>query len=343
MAHLDLDAAVDRLYGAAPDVFVGERKQLAADARAGGDRALATQILALRKPTLSAWAVNVAVRAEPPALVDFEDFAERMRAAQSSSDGAAMRALGREREPLLTRLQDAVADRAEQGGQTLTPAVLAEVRSTFVAAIADPAAAERALSGRLLRALAYAGLGEVDLTAATAGPVKARARAGQTAASAPPAEPRSGQKAASAAQPEPAPSSARGAARDPAAASASASEAGSGPVSQGPACESSAAPAPDDAHAAARRRLRTRAQDRLADAEREVTARSLAHAQAKEQADRAEARLAELERLLRRSRFEAAAAREAARRAEAALAEAHETRADAAAEVDALTDRPSPT
>lgn len=217
----------------------------------------------------------------------------------------------------------------------MTPAVLAEVRSTFVAAIADPAAAERALSGRLLRALAYAGLGEVDLTAATAGPVKARARAGQTAASAPPAEPRSGQKAASAAQPEPAPSSARGAARDPAAASASASEAGSGPVSQGPACESSAAPAPDDAHAAARRRLRTRAQDRLADAEREVTARSLAHAQAKEQADRAEARLAELERLLRRSRFEAAAAREAARRAEAALAEAHETRADAAAEVDA--------
>ena len=45
------------------------------------------------------------------------------------------------------------------------------------AAVADPAAAQAVASGRLTKTLAYAGFGEVDLTAATATPLTGHRRA----------------------------------------------------------------------------------------------------------------------------------------------------------------------
>ena len=56
----------------------------------------------------------------------------------------------------------------------MSPAVRAELDATLLAAVADPAAGQAVLSGALTRALSYAGLGEVDITAATATPLSAR-------------------------------------------------------------------------------------------------------------------------------------------------------------------------
>lgn len=344
---MDLTAVVDRLYGAAPEEFVTARKQLAAQARQEGDRMLATRVLALRKPTLPAWAINATVRSEGSVLGQFVEFAEAMREAQSALDGPAMRELSRERESRLNAVAQAVATAAQESGQRLTAPVLAEVRATFVAAIADPAAQEAVLSGCLTRALAYAGLGEVDLTQATAGPGRPRPQQvpeqvtadGEPAVAARPApgattDSTAGVTAGSTTTAPAGPAPVQGTVSD----ESTARETGSG---KGPTRE----PEPDararrdaEQRAAARRRLLDRSRDRLAEAEREVTARSLAQAQAHEQALRATARAAELERLLRRATQEADTAREAQRAADAALSDATTAREDARAELAALED-----
>ena len=65
MADMDLDAAVDELYGLAPEEFLARRTALAATAKRAGDVGLARQITALRKPTVAAWAVNLLARRRP--------------------------------------------------------------------------------------------------------------------------------------------------------------------------------------------------------------------------------------------------------------------------------------
>ncbi|MEO8179892.1 MAG: hypothetical protein ABI895_13750, partial [Deltaproteobacteria bacterium] len=50
--------AVAALYQSSQEVFVSERKRLAAELKASGDKAGAASLGKLGRPTLSAWAVN---------------------------------------------------------------------------------------------------------------------------------------------------------------------------------------------------------------------------------------------------------------------------------------------
>ena len=62
---MDLETAANELYALSPDEFVDHRQQLVAEARKAGDRTLATQIGKLRRPTRSAWLINLLARQEP--------------------------------------------------------------------------------------------------------------------------------------------------------------------------------------------------------------------------------------------------------------------------------------
>jgi hypothetical protein len=59
---VDLDTAADELYAVSPDDFTVRRQQLVADARKEGNREVATQIGKLRRPTRSAWLINLLSR-----------------------------------------------------------------------------------------------------------------------------------------------------------------------------------------------------------------------------------------------------------------------------------------
>ncbi len=52
------DDAVEAIYRSPLDQFVSERKRLAAELKASGDKAAATRLSALKRPVVSAWAVN---------------------------------------------------------------------------------------------------------------------------------------------------------------------------------------------------------------------------------------------------------------------------------------------
>ena len=109
---MDLQGVTDELYGAPPEQFTARRDALARQAAAEGDKALASSVRALRRPTAAAWVVNSLVRQEPEAVEALIALGERMREAQSTLSGDRMRALSRERQAVLRDLVGLATSRA---------------------------------------------------------------------------------------------------------------------------------------------------------------------------------------------------------------------------------------
>jgi hypothetical protein len=183
MARSDIDRVAAELYALPPEEFTPARDQRAAQARASGQAALASEIRALRKPTQGAWVVNLLARESPDALSGLLDLGASLREAQAKLQGDELRRLSVQRGQVVGALARDAADLARAAGRAPTPAVLREVEQTLEAALADPQAAEAVREGRLSSALSYAGFG----TPAEAGAVPKRA----TSKSAPPKAKRS--------------------------------------------------------------------------------------------------------------------------------------------------------
>lgn len=167
---MDLDTAADQLYGLAPeelDGFGQRRAELAAQARSDGDRELAGQIAKLRKPVQAAALVNVLVRDQPAALAELSELAHGLRDAHRHLRGSELRKLSERRQQVLGKLTT-LARKASR--RSVTDSVLDQLRATFEAAIADEAAEQAVLSGRLTGTLSYSGFGAVDIGDAVAVP-----------------------------------------------------------------------------------------------------------------------------------------------------------------------------
>lgn len=164
---MDLAEAVDELYGAPLADFVAVRTRLVARAKEEAP-GLVGELKTLRKPTVVAWLLNRVARSEPEVVADLLDLGERMRTAQAKGDGAALSAARPERHEAIDALVAAARRRAEAHGTSFGASAADGVSSTAVAALADPGSGEALASGRLLRPLAYAGFGEVELDDAVA-------------------------------------------------------------------------------------------------------------------------------------------------------------------------------
>jgi len=165
---LHLRAAVEELYAQSPARFTARRSELAAQAKAAGDKELAAAVTALRKPTVAAWAVNHFVRTCREEVDELRSFAELLREAQRTLDADQLRLLGRERSRRVDEVADRVAEEAASAGQRVGAGVAVEVRDTLTALIADEDAEASVLTGALVKALSYSGFGSVDLEDALA-------------------------------------------------------------------------------------------------------------------------------------------------------------------------------
>jgi len=163
------DAAAE-LYGLSPAEFTAARDERAKQARAAGQRDDAAAIKKLAKPTASAWLINQLARNAPEQIARLTEVGDALQEAQRALDGDRLRELSAERRRVVNDLLPEVRRLARQAGQPASAGVLDEVRATLEAALADAGARDAVRSGRLTRALTYAGLGEVDLTAAIAVP-----------------------------------------------------------------------------------------------------------------------------------------------------------------------------
>jgi hypothetical protein len=152
-----LAAAVAELYGAAPEEFTGRRGELAAAARAAGDRPAAKAIGALRRPTRAAWVVNSLARADPSAPSQLAELGAALGSAQQAGQAARLRELSAAR---WTLVDDLTSRALAAAGVADPPAALRlEVSETLSAALADPAAAADFAAGTLTKAVQWSGFG----------------------------------------------------------------------------------------------------------------------------------------------------------------------------------------
>jgi hypothetical protein len=158
-----LSQAVAELYAADLDSFTQRRGELAAAARAAGDRVAAKEISGLRRPTRSAWVINRLVRDDPTVPSRLAELGDELRASEASQDGARIRELSQARRHLLEEL---VRDAMAATGQD-SLAVREEVSATLAAALADQDFAAKMAGGALLRAEQAPGFGPADMTAWT--------------------------------------------------------------------------------------------------------------------------------------------------------------------------------
>src|SRR5918994_5497581 len=158
MIGRELDEIVRELYVLPPAEFVTARNELVRQARAAGSREVAERLRQLRRPTRSAWLVNLLAR-DPTAMQRLSALGRELRDAQTGLVRTELRNLAEQRRLLIADLLDRTRAHADEAGVRLTPTVLSEVEATLQAALVDLAGALTIRNGRLARPLSHSGFG----------------------------------------------------------------------------------------------------------------------------------------------------------------------------------------
>ncbi len=156
---MTLEDVAAELYGLDPGEFIEARDARAKAARDAGDRALATEIGALRRPAVAAWAINLLVRSAPGEVDGLLDLGAALNDAQRRLSGDRLRDLTAQRRRAVNALADKAGRVAAEHGRPLSSPVLREIGETLNAALADPAVAERVRTGTLSTTAKYEGFG----------------------------------------------------------------------------------------------------------------------------------------------------------------------------------------
>jgi hypothetical protein len=146
-----VDSAADELYGLPPADFTTARDEQVKAARAAGDRKLAAALGRLRRPTVSAWVLNLLVREQPEVGEQLVELGAELRRAQEQLSGEALRELAGQRQRLVSALVRTARKLAAAAGHPVTAAAAFELEQTLHAALADPDVAAAVGSGRLTK------------------------------------------------------------------------------------------------------------------------------------------------------------------------------------------------
>jgi len=158
MIGRELDEIVRELYVLPPADFVTARNELVRQARSAGSRDVAEHLRRLRRPTRSAWLVNL-LASDSRAMQRLSALGRELRDAQTGLARTELRNLAEQRRQLIADLLDRTKAHAAEAGVRLTPTVLSEVEATLQAALVDLAGALTIRNGRLVRPLTHSGFG----------------------------------------------------------------------------------------------------------------------------------------------------------------------------------------
>ncbi len=155
----ELDQIADDLYAQKPDLFAAARDEHVRKARADGRAALARDLNKLRKPTQSAWLINLVWRDQRDVMEQLFEVAEALSQAQAQSSGPELLRLTAQRRELESALMRRARTLAEKAGVSVSALMEREAQETLAAAVALPEVAQEVRSGRLVKPVAYAGFG----------------------------------------------------------------------------------------------------------------------------------------------------------------------------------------
>jgi hypothetical protein len=167
-----LDDVADELYGLDPGEFVDARTARVAAARENKDRALATEIGKLRKPTVVGWLVNLLARELPDEVDALLALGEALRDAQRHLSGPDLRRLTTQRQQAVRALARKAGELAAERDRTVGEDALRDVGQTLHAALADAETADQVRRGRVVTAATYSGFGPAGLAVVRGKPAK---------------------------------------------------------------------------------------------------------------------------------------------------------------------------
>jgi hypothetical protein len=172
-----LNEALTHLYGVSPEAFTRERDSLARSLRAS-DREAAAAVKALRRPPVTAWALNRIARSDPEAITAL--LAADAALARSQQEGAGRQAIaaasGARREAI-ARLADRAARLLEESGHPASAANRERLVQTLSAVATDAEGREALRLGRLAGDLTPVSFWESAAPADRAKPDAVRAEA----------------------------------------------------------------------------------------------------------------------------------------------------------------------
>jgi hypothetical protein len=161
-----LDDQVDRLYGLPLDRFTEARNALARELTRAGDREGAGAVRALRKPSLSAWALNQLSRSCPDDVERLLAAGADLRAAQARAldgDPSQLRRARQEEDEQVQAMAGRAASQMAEAGRPASPAQHERLTATLRAAATNDEASELLRHGRLVHDLEPAGFGFGEL------------------------------------------------------------------------------------------------------------------------------------------------------------------------------------
>jgi hypothetical protein len=147
------------LYLVPPSRFVAARDEFVRKARTAGNGELARELATLRRPTRSAWLVNLLARYDEASLDQLVALGRRLRQAQTRLETAELARLRADRRHLIADLVARARLRSIEAGAPTTEAALAEVEATLNAALVDLAGSFTVSSGHLVRPMSHNGFG----------------------------------------------------------------------------------------------------------------------------------------------------------------------------------------
>lgn len=178
-----MENVANELYALHPTDFVEARAARVDEALKAGKGKVAARLAALKRPTLSAWAGNLLVQANPRQVTRLLRLGEALRQADHDRATTRLRGLSQQQDILVGVLSRQARTLAAEAGHPIGEAAQRKVEDTMRAALADPAAARKWASGRLVKALVPpAGFAEAAPagTLALPAPAPRRARGSKT-------------------------------------------------------------------------------------------------------------------------------------------------------------------
>ena len=139
---------IDSLYTVPLESFIAERNRVAKDLAEAGDDDAAGRVKALRKPSVTAWALNQLSRSDEVLIRDLIASGARMKSALDSGDRSGAREAQAARRAGLKAAGDRAKEILETAGHASGPQV-EKIRSILLQASTDQDVANAILEGRL--------------------------------------------------------------------------------------------------------------------------------------------------------------------------------------------------
>lgn len=159
----------DDLYALPLDEFTAARNELARSLKEQGNSEEAARVKKLKKPPVSAWAVNQLARDDPAGVARLLELVDELKEARSAPD---IHRLGSERRELVAKLTRRAGELAEAAGHAASATTLGRVTQTLQAG-AEEGERELLQKGVLpddLDPAGFGALGELSFDAFTSAP-----------------------------------------------------------------------------------------------------------------------------------------------------------------------------